>query len=173
MSDQTGRDAHPEQTGVLYFPVSPGKLIVMSIVTFGWYEVLWFYQHWRIYKVRTRAHVTPAARSLFAPFFCYSLFRKIRDTADAYGVDRVFSPGLLAVVFVALSFSGLLPHPFALISFAGPFLLAPVQVMVNEVNRKAAPGHDPNDRFTRWNIVGIVAGGLLLLSGLVGSLPSG
>ena len=42
-----------------------------------------------------------------------------------------------------------------------------MQATVNEVNRKVAPDHNPNERFTGWNIAAIVVGGLLLLMGLV------
>lgn len=172
MIDETGTEARPPRTAVLYFPVSVRKLVVMSIFTGGLYEIYWFYKHWRIYKDRTDAFVTPAARSLFAPFFCYSLFRKIRDTAVTHGITRTFSPGLLAIGWIIAVFSGRLPDPYWLASFLSPFLLARVQATVNEMNRIVAPDHDPNARFTGWNIAAIVLFGLVLLLAILHAVLS-
>jgi hypothetical protein len=168
-TNETGAGERSSQTGVLYFPISPLKLVVLSIVTFGFYEIFWFYMHWWIYRNRTGANITAAARALFALFFCYPLFRRIRDTAVGYGVDRTFSPGLLAAGWIILSLSSRLPGPIWLITLLSPFVLAPVQITVNELNKKVAPAHDPNEGFTGWNIAGIVLGGLLLLITVVGS----
>ena len=35
-----------------FFPVSGLKLVVMSTVTFGLYEIYWFYQNWWLVKQR-------------------------------------------------------------------------------------------------------------------------
>ena len=32
----------------IFFPVSTLKLILMSIVTFGSYEIYWFYKNWKL-----------------------------------------------------------------------------------------------------------------------------
>jgi hypothetical protein len=53
------------------------------------------------------------------------------------------------------------------------FLLVPVQKTMNDVNRALYPDHDPNTRFTAWNIVGIVVGGLFLAAAIWGSLQAG
>ena len=31
----------------IYYPVSPGKLIALSVLTLGLYEIYWFYKHWQ------------------------------------------------------------------------------------------------------------------------------
>ena len=171
MINETGTNGLPPRTAVLYFPVSSRKLVVMSIVTLGLYQLFWFYKHWRIYKLRTGANITPAARCLFLAFYCYSLFRQIKDGAVTCGITRAFSPGLLAAGWILASLSGFLPAPVSLASlFLPPLLLVPVQATVNELNRRVAPEHNPNERFTGWNIAAIVLGGLVVLIGLIGTL---
>jgi hypothetical protein len=47
----------------IFFPVSPLKLVVMSTVTFGIYELYWFYQNWKLVKHRTRRDIMPFWRA--------------------------------------------------------------------------------------------------------------
>ena len=53
-----------------------------------------------------------------------------------------------------------MPDPFWLVFFLAVIFLVPVQNKVNEINRVADPGHDPNSTLTVWNEVGVVVGGL-------------
>ena len=66
----------------------------MCVVTFGLYEIYWFYQQWR-HVQRRGERVHPALRTLFAGFFCYALFRRVssrchraRRAAGAVGAWR-------------------------------------------------------------------------------------
>lgn len=153
----------------VYFSVSTTKLVVMSVVTFGFYELLWFYQNWRAVKEHRRLNISPAARSLFAPFFCFGLFKEIRRSVLAAGLEPQFHPLGLAVLWIVLALSGRLPGPYSLLALLSPLALVPVQAAVNQLNQATSPSYEPNDRFTGWNIAGIVVGGLLLLLALVGS----
>ena len=35
-----------------YFPVSPAKFVVLSLLTFGIYGIYWFYKNWRYVRER-------------------------------------------------------------------------------------------------------------------------
>ncbi len=50
---------------------------------------------------------------------------------------------------------GELPAPYLLAVFLTGFFLLPVQRVANVVNTLEAPGHDPNDRLTAWNVLWI------------------
>lgn len=169
MSENPAPELQVTRDQPLYFPVSIPKLLVLSLVTFGFYELFWFYHHWRLYKERTGARITPAARSLFAPFFCYSLFRHIRESAVQHGVRVTFSPGLIAIAWIVLNLLSRAPGLVPLLSLLSPLVLLPVQSTANALNALEAPDHPRNDRFTGWNIAAIVVGGLILVLGLVGS----
>lgn len=153
----------------LYFPVSTTKLVVMSVVTLGFYELLWFYQNWKSVKEHRRLNITPAARSLFAPLFCYGLFKEIRRSALAGGLEPRFSPLGLALLWILLSFAARLPDPFWLVRFLSPLALVPIQRVVNALNQATAPSHNPNARFSAWNIAAIVIGGLAFLMAIYGA----
>ena len=59
-----------------WFRVGTAKLLLMCVVTFGLYQIYWFYQQWR-HVQRRGERVHPALRTLFAAIFCYPLFRRV------------------------------------------------------------------------------------------------
>jgi hypothetical protein len=153
----------------MYFPVSLLKLAVMSTCTFGFYELYWFYKNWCIVRDREDPHIMPFWRAFFAPIFCYSLLKRVQVTAEAQRIQRSIAAGPLAAGWFVFTILARLPDPYWLATFLAVALLLPVQAAVNEINLVASPKHDPNSRFTSWNIVGVVVGGLFLALVLVGT----
>jgi hypothetical protein len=71
-----------------WFRVGTAKFLLMCVVTFGGYQIYWFYQQWR--HVQRRGEVVhPALRTLFTGIFCYALFRRVAEDALARGVATV------------------------------------------------------------------------------------
>jgi hypothetical protein len=155
----------------MFFAVSPLKLVVMSVVTLGAYELFWFYANWQRLRRRRHPRISPFWRTMFVYIHCYSLFKTVKEEADATNVRTAFSPGLMALGWIVTTLLWKLPDPGGLISMAAVVFLVPVQKAMNDVNHALAPGHDPNTRFTAWNISGIVLGGLVLGLAVWGSLP--
>lgn len=165
-----GGDAETEEVpSALYFSVSPLKLVVMSFGTFSLYQIYWFYKNWWLVKERERSDINPAGRSVFAFFFCYSLFSKIRDTAQENHVSVALPVGPLAALWIVVTLLANLPAPYWLVSSAAVFVLLPVQSTANQINANVAPAHDRNTRFSAGNIATIVVGGLLFLLSIFGS----
>src|SRR6187401_1574907 len=73
------------QPAAPWFRVGTAKLLLMCVVTFGIYEIYWFYQQWR-HVQRRGERVHPALRTLFAGLVCYALFRRVSQDATARGV---------------------------------------------------------------------------------------
>lgn len=154
----------------LYFPVSLLKLAVMSVCTLGLYEFYWFYKNWRLIKAREEPETAPVWHWLFSvvragifpAFFCYSLFTRIQDTADAEEVPVSLACGLLAVGWALSTILVRLPEAYWMFSFMTIIFLLPVQSAVNNINRTVNPKLDPNRRFTRWNIASVIAGCILI-----------
>jgi hypothetical protein len=165
---------HPSQLPTLtpYFPVSTVKLAVMSIVTFGLYQIYWFYQHWTRERARTGEGLWPLPRAIFGVLFAYSLARRIRGQAVAVKVPTLESPGLLAVAYFLLNGASLLPNPYSLIWLVAFVPLLPIQGAANRINQQVAPAAPRNDAYSGANIVMIVFGGILLLLAVVGLLAS-
>ncbi len=154
----------------VFFAVSPLKLVVMSTVTLGIYEIYWFYKNWKLIKQRTESDIMPFWRAFFAVLFCYSYFREVKEVAASRGISFRSSPGFLAIAWILLTLSWRLPDPYWLVCWLTPLTLIPVQDTVNRFNTVIAPNHNPNSRFSGWNITGIVIGGILLLLCIIGTL---
>jgi hypothetical protein len=157
-----------------FFAVSPVKLVALSVCTFGLYQVYWFYKHWVLIKERSEPHIMPWARAFFGIIWCYSCFEFIRNDERRLDVEPTLPAGPLASGWIAASLAWRLPEPYSLIGFLAPLLLVPVQQHVNHINSLVAPDHDKNSRFTAWNWLAIVVGGVfigLIVVGLVQTMP--
>ena len=163
----------PSRQHPIYFPVSTIKLIVLSLSSFGIYEVYWFYQHWKLERGRTGEDLSPFWRAFFAPLFAYSLFTRIKEFGDRSSVPVGYSPGGLAAAFLVLAASWRLPDPVWLITMLTFLPLLPVRTAVAAINRGQAPQADTNGRFSGANIIGVIVGGLLLLLAVIGTFLPG
>jgi hypothetical protein len=153
----------------LFFPVSILKLVVMSTVTFGFYELYWFYQNWKLVRHRTKRDIMPFWRAFFGFFFCYSMFREIQVSASERGLTATFSSGILTILWIGVTICHRLPDPYWLVSMLAVFALLPVQRTVSKLNACVTTNYDLNSRFTGWNIAGIVIGGLFLVFVVIGT----
>ncbi|HKE88283.1 MAG TPA: hypothetical protein VKB50_31215 [Vicinamibacterales bacterium] len=164
------------------------KLIIMCFCTFTLYEIYWFYKNWKRIAERERITISPQARGLFAVFYCYQCFARIRD----YGVSSTDTLSLqvfwnesqetpviagrklaavpLAIGWIVTTVVSGIPAPYSLISLFAFLFLVPVQKHANRVNAIAAPTHDRNARLRGWNWFGIVLGGLFTLIGIAGTI---
>jgi len=146
---------------------------VMATVTFGIYELYWFYKNWKLIKQRSDPTMMPFWRAFFGIIFCYGCFKEIKDTAAARGITLRWSAGLLAITWIVLCLCWRLPDPFSLVCWLTPLVILPVQDAANRLNAIVTPNHNPNVRFSGWNIAGIVLGGIcFVLSVIATFLPS-
>jgi hypothetical protein len=145
-----------------FFATGLLKLAVMSVATFGLYQIYWSYKNWKCASRLSEQDLNAPVRALFFPLTSYWLFRCIEESGRKFGADVSINAGFLAVALFLLSAIGRLPDPYwivGLFSFV-PFL--GVQSAVNEINRRAAPDADPNRRFQWWNVLALIVGGILM-----------
>ena len=162
---------HRLQPFFLYIPIS--RLIILSIASFGLYEMYWMYRNWRYIKERHILNISPFWRGWFGIIFCYNLLRTIyRDKAARSILEPSFSPGWLAtgwIVFFMISYiigqaDELLAS--AISAFVPSFLfLAPVQKYINTVEERRNSG-----QYYKWSsghivclVFGVVFWALLLI----------
>ncbi|HJR70574.1 MAG TPA: hypothetical protein VKA43_11075 [Gammaproteobacteria bacterium] len=176
-------DVEPAATDALaFFPVSRTKLVVMSLLTFTLYQLVWFYKNWALERARGTPAM-PIMRAIFAVFFCYSLFNRIRRRRNDLPSARLPAGVLAAGWIIVTLLSGVydrigmrVEEPALvflvslLLGYSSVLFLIPVQNAVDTINRDEAPGHDPNSRFTVWNWLWMILGGVMTLAGLVGTL---
>ncbi|MFH0822327.1 MAG: hypothetical protein V2B18_06210 [Pseudomonadota bacterium] len=137
----------------LHIPIS--RLVLMSIISFGVYEIYWMYRNWRYVKERTNPDIHPLLRALLGIFTSPSLLRRIHEDKEARLILMPsFSPRRLAACWITLviisnivsDIPGL--TPCILSAFVPSFLcLAPVQDYVNSVTRTMSPGR----RYYPWS----------------------
>ena len=131
----------------LHIPVT--RLVVLSILSAGLYEVYWIYKNWRYLKERDGLEIWPFWRGIFGVFYCHSLLRAIRYDSQANALEKAdFSPGWLAAGWIIFTvvYNGLGRLESSFVYLAGMLLffpsflfLVPVQQYINRVNAKIQP----------------------------------
>jgi hypothetical protein len=156
----------------VFFPVSTDKLVTMSIVTFGFYEVYWAYKNWQLIKSRDESKIQPIWRAIFLLLFFYPLINKVKTVANSNGVSTNYSPILITIIWVFLIIMSRVSSelPLLLVGIVSliidclfGLLLIPVQEAANQVNATMVPDHLPNDRFSGWNIIAISCWSIYLM----------
>jgi hypothetical protein len=153
----------------MYFPVSPVKLMVMSICTLSLYVFYWIYKNWRLIKLRERSNISPAGRTIFSVYYCYPLFSRIRNTASGNNINVALPAGPLAAGWIITALLVVLPDPYWLITYLATIFLLPVQFAANQVNEIVTPDHKRNEDFSAANIATIIIGGLFFVTGAIGT----
>ena len=151
-----------------FFSVSITKLIALSTCTLGLYELFWFYKNWRLVRERESSDILPFWRAFFGLFFCYPLFRRVRDFPVQSVATENLPAGALTVGWIVAECLWKLPGAYWLISFSSVLFIVPVQLTAARVNEAVAPGHDRNERFSPTNWVTIVLGTLFLVLVVIG-----
>jgi hypothetical protein len=162
-----------------YYVVSPGKFLILTILTAGLYLAYWFYRQWRMVKARDESRIWPVPRGIFYLFFTHSLYADINDTLERRQVDFAWRHGATAtrvvIVYLLSSVSGWMSTR----SIGSPvsdilsLALLPVLAFVALPAQKAAniaSGDAPgagNRRLTVANWAWMILGGLALLLSFV------
>lgn len=153
----------PPEAQHAWFVVGTTKFAVMSLATFGLYQYYWFFMQWQKVQLVHREDVWPAARTVFAPLFCYPLFERMIVAAWERGVTTRANAALMAAVYFVLSFAYKLPDPYWLMSLGTVLPLLVAQSVVNALpDVLALPREQRNETFSGMNKAGIVAGTIFL-----------
>jgi hypothetical protein len=162
MKDEPATDTPP------FFAVSVTKFVVMSVFTFGIYQLYWFYWNWKRIRDREKSDISPFWRTFFAYFFCYQCFVRVNSFAATQGISASIPAGPLAAGWIVFGLAGGLPSPYLLISLFAFIFIVPVVTLANEINKAFKPDHDPNARFTIWNVLTIAVAVALMMIVIMG-----
>ena len=111
-----------------YYPVSPYKFVILSVLTLGAYQIYWFYKNWAFIRERDHSDIWPWARALFAPLFFDSLSADIKKELEG---EHAASGTGLWLSYVLLNAAWGLPDPF---SYLGVLTFVPLLPSVNRIN---------------------------------------
>jgi hypothetical protein len=159
-----------KNVGTPFFPTSTTKLAIMSLCTFGIYELFWFYKNWKFLKEKHNFKIRPFWRAWFSVFFCYSFFKIVKKYSKQHQVKADYKPGQLTFVFVLLYVTWQAPDPIWIFSSLTFIPLLSVQKVINNLNTQLFPNFDINSKFSGWNIFGIILGSIwwtLIISGMI------
>jgi len=169
----------------------PWRLVLLSILTFGIYEIYWFYRNWKHLKIHKNLNISPGWRTvgLFVPIYSivivYRQFRDIHDSAREIGCKPYSSPGWLTFGYIFLSGISLrlslyewrLTDPAELfgitilglvISLLGVLLLVVVQKTLNDYWEREQSGLEMRITFSGGEIALLVIGGIVWILSLIG-----
>ena len=85
--------------------ISPGKFIFLSILSGGFYEIIWCYRNWEFIKEKEKLDIFPFWRAFFSIFFIYSLFKKILEYAKKEDYEGDYSSGWRTFFWIVLNLS--------------------------------------------------------------------
>ncbi len=156
--------------GLPFRPISIRKVVILSLATFGAYQIHWFYQNWWAVRLRGRFRVKPLWRSLLFFVFCYPLFLRIKSSAQAHGVTSGFRPIVAGAVCTVFALVWRLDETFWPTVVLTTIPLVAAQREINRLSAVVAPSVEPNDTFSRWQVVGVTIGGLFFALALVATL---
>lgn len=139
---------NPENTQNLCFPtISLCKLFILSIITLGFYDIIWIYNLWKTIKNNFGYNnINTILRTLFTVFTIFTLFITIAKHINKY-LHKSFKPVLFAILYILLRYAGNLPIPYCLITFTSVLLIINIQYMINTTNEN----YFPNAYTNEWN----------------------
>ncbi|MCZ7363010.1 MAG: zinc-ribbon domain-containing protein [Candidatus Methanoperedens sp.] len=156
------------------------NLVILSVFTFGLYEIYWFYRNWKQIKIHKNLDISPGMRTLgllFIPIYNFLLifeqFKDIMNLAKEAGCSTFSSHRGLATVYIYMTilfnilFS--LPPPYSLIGWIPLFLslwvLIIIQKTLNNYWEKEQVGLPERTQFSGIEIAAIIIGGFILIVG--------
>ena len=155
----------------LYFKTtSISKIVILSILTFGLYEVVWFYNIWKTLYSNLDYKINPFWRAFFCSITNFFLFPIMSKYIEKY-TNNEFPPIIFATLYLLLNATQRLNDPYWLISFCTIFIIIDIQNKINNINRQYFPEAESNSwnkANTIWSILAFV---LWVLSFILLILP--
>ena len=150
------------------FIISVNKFIVLSVLTFGVYEIWWAYKAWRFYQQKEKLDIMPALRALLGVFFLIPLFNKIKRSAVDTGVSTDYNSVLLYIGYLVLNIFAQSETVFWFLSFISiVFLIPPFKtfnhIRLNSTEFSVTEQKSFNAKQTVLIIMGAICWGVLLM----------
>ncbi len=92
--------------------VPTGKFIFLSVITFGIYELVWFYRNWKLLKEEKKLNISPFWRAWFAPLWAGSIARYIQEFLKEKNISCGYSPTMIGISYFVISILWKLPDPY-------------------------------------------------------------
>lgn len=155
---------------VLYYSISIKRLVFLSFISFGIYQVYWMYKNWAAVRAGTKEEIYPVFRSWFLGLlYIFQLCHRIKKSvtkfkpagwflsvaAIAYPLFTIVSTigwGVLKKITVPENELTIFCIEILLLSI-GTLLLIPLQKAINDNNRHLDKKQKPNTAFTLGEVI--------------------
>ena len=141
-----------------FYSVREEKLAILSLATFGLYQVYWFYKNWALAKAQYRPKIHPLWRAIFSPLYCFSLAASVECAARAARVRKRGSPVLLALSYLGICNLGFLEGPLGLLCLFSFIPLIPIQRQIQRVHEALRPDLDSTVGWSMASYAALVMG---------------
>ena len=147
------------------------KFILLSVITFGIYELVWFYKNWKLLKKEKGLKISPFWRALFSPLFAGSIAGHLQKYLKEKNNSCNYSPTLIGISYFVITILWRLPDPYWLLSF---FTFIPILPLVNSMNThwQKEEKNLPVKKFTWWQILLVILGFIWLTLLIIGTFVS-
>ena len=110
--------------------ISVGKFALLSVLTFGLYNLWWTYKEWRFFQEKENQDLAPAIRAIFGVVFLIPLFTRIKNFAKRSGYAKTFSPVAIYLCYLLVAIFAYLPIPLSLVGiFSFLILITPFKAL--------------------------------------------
>lgn len=132
--------------GPRYFPVARAKFIALVVLTFGIYELYWFYRNWKYVRQRDSSDIWPFWRAVFSPVWYYALILDIRKHTTDDQTRVLPQGGVLSLAYLLMAMTWRLPDPYWLFTLLAFLPMLPTVQYINSLNQDSR-AHAENSRF--------------------------
>jgi hypothetical protein len=159
-----------QEMALIYYPVSVLKLFILSLCSFGIYMFYVWFQNFEYIRVRNNSTKSSFWRSFWMIVTVFSLFSHVDRTArkkighgvpGCYFFATWFFLSLLSVIlgFFFMGHASVSQNIWLLIiNHSGLLALIPLQLTINNINKKEGMGRYINRRFTLKNVLVVLLG---------------
>jgi hypothetical protein len=150
--------------------------VLLSIITFGIYDIYWYYRNWKNLRSFKNLNFSAVWRTvgLCIPilnlFLIYHAHKQYRNLVNEEGIQRDIYPGIIVMVIIISTGLTNLPDPYWLLCFVGTIPLAIVQSVLNELWIKVQPEHIHRTKLHGRQIFLIVVGGIVWFLAILGMI---
>jgi hypothetical protein len=88
------------KTKITFFVRPPKTLLLLLIVSLGFYGFYWFYKNWQAVAAATENKISPFWRTVLGLFYTWPLFKIMVLQARSRGFDKNYSGGWLTIGYL-------------------------------------------------------------------------
>lgn len=147
---------------LVLYPVSLGKFIPLSVITFGIYNVYWIYKNWQWLRDIDGQDISPGTRAFFAPLFNFDLFTRIASMKPQGYAWYEYTAALWALLYLVGEILDRVwgdldeaPGWLGLLTLFSPLFMVPVAAQINKMN-EGRKIYIQRNSYYGWEAAGLI-----------------